>query len=611
MILKIPFLRFLLFSTAGGLLSILIASADESADPAEGGSLREVPLRNANFASPPIEINTGPEPWHTPPDRRWAPYAEPADWQVEGLTRMGHARRTAMGSRQVVDLIDARLSQLTGERAAPDTLYTVEVDLKPYGFLPSQYTLVLDAVDPESGGRTELLRFGGDSEGGCVGAGVPLTDPDWTTVRAFWFSEWNPEAIGRPLELRLEGRQIEVRAVRLLADDSAPLPHSPAWKVDRAELDPAVGGQLTVYSNFFGHDSAIDRPTTGQDREAAYNYSVFPLQPSEGGPLLLFTGGRWRDEARSIDGDHILLHQQVDGPHQPFAMPYDPPRPVTTQGRFEGEGPEYGLTHWWTGNFMDPEVVRVDGKWYLYTQVQVNTGDVLDAETGLRAEAPADRTQLHTSEDGLEWERWSRRRGVVINEDEPTRTLKTHHEILYAPWDADDRPWWLYVNTFIDYVKGSRENKSQFYRIRSDDPTTFDWQKRERVDNFQHLGNQTAWLWEEGGEAEPLLLRITHRKFPEIDRHNLILQYSRDGLEWFTLGGEANPVQLDSSKDEQKNRSTIFPGISTIDGQGRIESLGNGWFRAIYAATTANGGGQPHIWYSSIGNGWVYFHLEP
>lgn len=570
-------------------------------------ALREVSLSNADFAAPHIEIDTGPEPWHTPPERRWRPYAAPDDWEVDGLTRMGHARRAEIGSPQVLDVIDARLSQVTGETVAAATLYTVEVNLRPYGILTSHYTAILEAVDSQSGERIEVLRFGGDSDGGCVGAGKPLLKNDWTTVRAFWFSEWNSQAIGRKLELRVEGRQIEMRAVRILADDSVPLPNSPAWKIDQAELDPSVGGQLTVYSYFFGHDSAIRRPTTGQDREPAYNYSVFPLQRSEGGPLLLFTGGRWRDESRGIDGDHILLHEQVGGPHQPFVMAYDPPRPVTTQGRFEGKGPEYALEHWWTGNMMDPEVVRVNGQWHLFTQVQVNPGNIIDAATGLRAEAPADQIQLHLSDDGRDWRRWSRERGVVTGVDDSTRILMTHHEVIYVPWDKDGRPWWLYVNTFVDYVRGER-NPSQFYRFRSDDPTTFDWQQREKVKNFQHLGNQTAYLVGEGGE--PFFIRITHRRFKDLERHNLILQYSRDGLQWFTLGGEEDPVQLDSSKDEQRNRSTIFPGIATLDGQGRIESLGDGWFRAIYAATTANGGGQPDIWYSSIGTGWIYFHLE-
>lgn len=586
---------------------IALCMAGLLANAASELKLRSVPLLNADFAEPHIEMDMGPEPWHTPPDRRWRPYAEPDNWQVEGLTRMGHARRTEIGSRQVVDVIDARLSQLTRETVAPATLYTVEVDLRQHSFLTSHFILVMEAVDPDSGERLEVLRFGGDSDGGCVGAGRPLLERDFSTQRAFWFSDWNPQAIGRKLELRLEGRQIELKAMRLYADDSAPLPQSTAWKVDRSALDPAVGGELTVYTHFFGHDSAIRRPTTGRDREAAYNYSVFPLQPSEGGPLLLYTGGRWRDEDRGIDGDHILLHRQEGGPHQPFVMAFDPPRPVTTQGRFEGEGPEYQLEHWWTGNMMDPEVVRVDGKWHLFTQVQVNPGNIIDMKTDLRAEAPADQTQLHLSDDGLNWRRWSRERGVVTGLDDPTRTLKTHHEVIYVPWDEDGRPWWLYVNTFVNYVRGEH-NPSQFYRFRSDDPTTFDWQQRERVENFQHLGNQTAYLVEEGGK--PLFIRITHRRFEDLERNNLILQYSRCGLRWFTFGGQRNPVQLDSSKDNLRNRSTIFPGISTFDGQGRIESLGNGWFRAIYAATTANGGGQPHIWYSSIGTGWIYFHLE-
>jgi len=576
---------------------------------AEASPLERLPIENADFSLPESRVSTDPAPYHTPPERRDRPYATPEDWQTEGSTRMGRARNTPLGSRQVVDLVDASISQKTSHRINPDTVYTVELILRSYGFRPSSFQGDLVAVDAQ-GSETVLQSFGGDSEGDCFGHGAPLEGgSEWQKQQTLWFSGWEPDSVGKNLLIRIEGRQVELMEVRLWAGAEGPPPASPAWKIEKENLAPETGGgSLKVWSAFFGYDSAIDRPETGRDRQAAYNYSAFLLQPSEGGPLQLFSGGRFRDEEKGWDGDHILLHEAVDGPHKPFVMPYPEPRPVTTQGRFEGEGPDYALTNWWTGNYMDPEVVRMDGKWYLYTQVQVNPGDVLDPETGLKAEAPSDRTQLHISEDGLEWERWSRRRGVVINEDLPTRTLKTHHEVLYAPWD-EESPWWLYINTFLDYVKGSRDNVSQFYRIRSDDPTTFDWQEREIVENFQHLGNQTAYLWE-GPGTEPLLLRITHRKFPEIDRHNLILQYSSDGLKWFTLGGEKAPLQLDGSKNKLYNRSSLFPGISTIDGTGQIESLGDGWFRAYYGATTSNGGGQPHIWRSQIGIGWIYFKLE-
>lgn len=570
---------------------------------------RALPLENADFSRPAIKVPDGAAPYHTPPERREVPYATPEEWESEGLIRMGHAKRAPIGSRQVLNLVDGSVSQITPHGVQPDTLYTVEVVLRSYGFRPASFQASLYTTD-QAGKEQELLHFGSDSTGDCFGGGTPLAGgTEWQTQRAIWFSKWPPSVVGDKLRLRIQGRLVEVKEVRLIAAADGTPPASPAWKVDSANLDPTTGGgSLSIYSHFFGYDSAINRPVTGQDQLAAYNYSAFMVQPSEGGPLHLFTGGRFRDESKSWDGDHILLHLGKNGPRKPFVSPYTEPRPITTQGRFEGEGSDYALEHWWTGNMMDPEVVVVDGKWHLFTQVQVNPGNIIDAKTGLRAEGPADQTQLHVSEDGREWTRWSRERGVVANVDNPTRTLKTHHEVIYAPWDVE-KPWWLYVNTFIDYVKGSRDNKSQFYRIRSDDPTTFDWQTRERVDNFQHLGNQTAYLLE-SEEAAPLLLRITHRKFADIDRHNLILQYSSDGLTWFTLGGEDAPLQLDGSRNELLNRSSIFPGLSTLDGQGRIESLGDGWYRAFYAATTANGGGQPAIWYSQIGLGWIYFHFE-
>ena len=168
------------------------------------------------------------------------------------------------------------------------------------------------------------------------------------------------------------------------------------------------------------------------------------------------------------------------------------------------------------------------------------------------------------------------------------------------PWDKDRRPFWLYVGVNLDGVF------TGYSRIRSADPRSFDWRLREKGAAFSQLGNQLAYARQAPGG--PLFVRITFTGDAS-GRHVPSLQFSRDGMAWFS--GDEGPVLLDGSKDNDKNRNCYFLGISTIDGTGEMEYLGNNTYRAIYGATTSNSPGGGDIWYSEIGAGELIFTITP
>ncbi|MBI2844110.1 MAG: hypothetical protein HYX78_11980 [Armatimonadetes bacterium] len=342
---------------------------------------------------------------------------------------------------------------------------------------------------------------------------------------------------------------------------------------------------IRFQSQFYGYQSAVDRDyTSGQ---LAYDYSVHITKDAS--RYRMYAGGRWRSALG--DGDHVLQWVSNTGAGGTWAMPHS--RPEFWQGQEDG----YPNT-WFSDNYIEPEVVKVDGTYYMYTQVQINPGRPIDIP-GQTAVTQADRIQLHTSTDGNNWTRWSTERGVVVNIDDPTITSLHHQEVIYVPWDSSGKPWWMYVGV---HINGASKG---YYRIRSSDPTTFDWQSRETGIPFSQFGNQTAYASQAPGG--PLFVRITFvtdatgRKVPS-------LQFSRSGLRvWFW--GDDGPIKLDGSQDNSKNKNCYFLGISTIDGTGELEYLGNNTYRAIYGATTSNSPVAPDIFYSEIGAGELTFQL--
>ena len=345
---------------------------------------------------------------------------------------------------------------------------------------------------------------------------------------------------------------------------------------------------ISFKSVFHGAKSAVNRPLTGG--EPAYDYSVHIIR--DGDRYRMYTGGRWkRPGIERADGDHVMQYVSPTGAGGTWTMPRD--RPEFWNGAEQGKPGE-----WYAGNCLEPEVMKVNGTYYLYTQVEITKDGPIDIP-GRKATAWADRIQLFTSRNGSDWTRFAAR-GVVVNMDAPENTALHHQELVYVPWDKDKRPFWLYVGVNLDGVF------TGYSRIRSADPRSFDWRLREKGAGFSQLGNQLAYARQAPGG--PLFVRITFTGDAS-GRHVPSLQFSRDGMAWFS--GDEGPVLLDGSKDNDKNRNCYFLGISTIDGTGELEYLGNNTYRAIYGATTSNSPGGGDIWYSEIGAGELIFTITP
>ena len=355
--------------------------------------------------------------------------------------------------------------------------------------------------------------------------------------------------------------------------------------------DPDIQ-HINLTSQFYGYQSAVDRDyTAGQ---LAYDYSVHVIKDQAEGIYRLYSGGRWKSEFG--DGDHILQYTSATGAGGTWTMPH-PERPEWYQGDemepwYPGQGGQ-----WFSKNYLEPELIKVGGTYYMYSQVMILPGDPIDIP-GQVAQTWADRIELHTSPDGDNWTRWEER-GVVVNLDDPTRTSLHHQEMIYVPWDQNNKPYWMYVAAHED------DAFTGYHLIRSADPTTFDWQQREGA-GLAQLGNQIGYAKQAPGG--PLFVRITFTA-DGTSREVPSLQFSRDGKSWFW--GDEGPVELDGSKDDLNNKNTYFLGLSTLDGTGELEYLGGNTYRAIYAATTSNSPGGGDIWYSEIGVGELVFEIVP
>jgi hypothetical protein len=320
----------------------------------------------------------------------------------------------------------------------------------------------------------------------------------------------------------------------------------------------------------------------------AYDYSTHLIYDTKDSMYKLWYGARWRTlgaDAQPIpfgDGDHIAYAYSLDGTTW-F-------REIAEPIFYKGE--EDGSTDWWRKNYLEPEVIRVGDTYYLFYQVMIVAGDEVD--TGEIATTAADRILLAVSKDGVNWERKTDR-GVVINLTNPEATKLTHQEVIYVPDDVDGKPWWMYVYYIVD-----GQGKGHV-RLRSDDPTTFDWRDREPVSGMAQLGNQIAYADEAPGGR--LFFRITFTSDGE--RRVPTFQLSRDGLRW-----QSSRTRLAGSDHESQYMNMYFLGVSTIDGTGKMEYLGNGQFRALYGGTTSNSSTAPEIFYSEIGVGEVIITFD-
>jgi hypothetical protein len=372
--------------------------------------------------------------------------------------------------------------------------------------------------------------------------------------------------------------------------------------------DPNLPGinAIMCESNFFGYNSAVNRPlTSGQP---AYNYSTDLMWDVSGGFYRLYYGGRWftpPGHPDGDDGDHIL---QTDSP---FGAGYT--WPESDHPEFlEGQEGDYPGT-WFANNYLQPQVIKVNGTYYMYSQVQIDPGAPIDSSGLVADQMHCDRIQLRTSQDGNSWttlpQPQPQNRGAIINIDDPTHKQFIDEEMVYVPWDADGRPFWMYVYTNAGVLdsngKLTNVNPEGHFRIRSADPTTFDWNLREHT-WLSQLGNQIGYA--NAAPGGPLFIRITF-KVDETGRTNPSLQFSRDGLDW-----PNNVILLDGSKDNSNNKNCYFLSLSTQDGTGQLLPVGTDKFQFIYGASTINSPGEPDnndIYYSEIGAGTCRLTINP
>jgi len=368
------------------------------------------------------------------------------------------------------------------------------------------------------------------------------------------------------------------------------------WEAVTFSEGMALAGQIDADGSA---DIGVYQPSRGriitriQSYHPAYDYSVHLVK--DGSQYKMWHGGRWRTLGKdgealpAADGDHVMYAWSPDG-RRWFRKIDDAAFP---------KGDELGIHDWWTNNYLEPEVLKVNGKYYMFWQAEVDGGQKLDY--GGTAARQCDRIGLSTSKDGVNWERKTDH-GVVINVPNPTNTNLDHQEAIYVPDDKDGKPWWLYTFHFADGAPAGH------VRMRSKDPTTFDWNLREPVSGMSQIGNQIGYADEAPGGR--MFFRITFTGTTE-GRNAPTFQLSRDGINWVTASSDdQGRPQLASSTDDKNNKNVCFLGMSTVDGTGKMEHLGGGRFRCLYGATTSNSPGQPDIWFSEIGIGEAYITFD-
>ena len=316
----------------------------------------------------------------------------------------------------------------------------------------------------------------------------------------------------------------------------------------------------------------------------AYDYSTNILKKDDG-TYLLYNGGLYVDynvdKYNPTDGDHVLVYTSDDG----IIWHRNLDAPAFYLGGELGKSGE-----WWTGNTIEPEVVCVDGTYYMYWQCENYT----HLEDGTLI--GHDKIGVATSKDGLHFERKTDS-PVIINE--PDYSSFDHEEVMYVKDDPDGLPFWLYVRHVV------RNKIAKFVRLRSADPFCFDFGTAEEVLNWNGLGNQTGWCRLDDGSLLYVHMAVVQSGASTAPA----LQFSDDGLYWsgaYVVLAGPNP----NDSLARDNPNLYFAGFSTLNGTGEIERTEDGGYRLVYGGCTAKTPVAPEIFYSSVGGGECTFRIE-
>lgn len=332
-----------------------------------------------------------------------------------------------------------------------------------------------------------------------------------------------------------------------------------------------------------------DKPTYGVATQPAYDYSVDIIQDK--GVYKMWSGGRWQTCELDPFKPDAVPTSLGDGDHILYSWSYDGQRWFRQRGPILFNGSEEGQSGWWTNNALEPEVVIVDGRYYMYWQVEIDPGNTVD--TGETATFQADRIGLSTSRDGVHWTRKTDR-SVVVGIDNPEETQLHHEECMYVAGDPE--PFWMYV---FHIVAGQEQGA---VRMKTADPTTYNWADRESVSGIAQLGNQVGYV--DDPTAGRVFVRITFSTDPSTGRGVPTIQLSQDGLTWVLPGGR--PLLAGSTDDANPN--CFFLGMSTLE-HGLMEQVGPRTYRTVYGASTGQSPAGVPIFYSEIGTGELTFTL--
>ena len=370
----------------------------------------------------------------------------------------------------------------------------------------------------------------------------------------------------------------------------------PDFKTSTINFSNLTGvSSITVKSRFYGYQSCINRDyTPAGTSNQAYDYTVSCIKDTATAEQYrLYWGARFKCSSPvRADGDHVCQVRSKTGLANTWYMPH-PSRPEAWTGT------EQGLPNtWYYGNYLSPQVYKINGTYYLFTNCQIDQGKPIDIAGQVAACANA-RLPLFTSTDGDNWTRKTDR-GVLINIPNPTHYGQTYEELIYEANDPDGKPWWLY---WFDTWDGNVQTYP--WRAKSSDPTTFDYNNRQQVNlSLGQFGNTMGVANEAPGGH--LYVRIS---FCTGSNGYWVpsLEFSRDGLNW--TYGSNGPVQMDGSDDTFYNYNCYNLGFSLINGV-NFEYLGSNTFRALYFSSTSIDAGLTYIWYSEIGCGELQFTVN-
>lgn len=323
-----------------------------------------------------------------------------------------------------------------------------------------------------------------------------------------------------------------------------------------------------------------------QKGNPAYDYSL-DLLLMDDGTYRMYSGCRWKDCSTFTkdpdchpDGDHVMYSWSEDGMN--WRRYID--RPMFYLGWETGNSGE-----WWSDNTLEPEVIYAEGKFHMFWQC---TGQTKSGYYG-------DYIGYASSDDGISWTRKTDR-PVITNVEKNLEIGFNHEEVIYVADDPDGMCWWLYTGHFIDnQFKG-------YIRIRSSDPTSFDWTQRKGVSGVGQIGNQIGYVNDCLGSR--LFIRIT---FTEKEGCTYpVLQISRDGLHFYTPDGLLFATVNQNIDATLRNRNICFLGMATLNGTGEIPAGEDGRFKILYAPTTSATPVAPEIFYAEAGLGVAYIDFE-